>query len=262
MSLIESRFTRGSSSVRSTNGSSRPVFIVGVMRSGTSLVEQILATHPKVFGAGELSYLSEAAAAASNSDWASGIPFPSFWNHLSVSRANQLASTYLDRIYELNSTAHYVTDKMPENFLFLGTAELLFPNCRVIHCVRDPRDTCLSCHMTDFASGKDFSRNLGHLARYYQDYARLMEHWKKVLTIQVLDVRYEDLVADPAGQTRRMLEFLELPWDDQCLKYHQNKRHVATASREQVRQPIYSSSLGRWKHYEKHIPELLALVEK
>ncbi len=246
---------------RATHGSRRPVLVVGVTRSGSSLVEQILASHPKVFGAGELSYLSEAAFAANTSEWSRGEEFPKVWNHLSVSRANELASSYLSRIGALNSTATYVTDKMPENFLFLGTAQLLLPNCRIIHCIRDPRDTCLSCYFTDFASGKNFSSNLSHLASYYRDYARLMVHWKSVLNLPILDVRYEDLVSDQVGQTKRMLDFLDLPWDENCQNYHKNTRHVATASRDQVRRPVYSSSIGRWKHYEKHIPELMGLVQ-
>ncbi|HET6247427.1 MAG TPA: sulfotransferase [Tepidisphaeraceae bacterium] len=247
---------------RATHGNARPLLIVGMTRSGTSLVEQILASHPAVFGGGELSYLSEAAFAAGTSDWSQGDQFPGCWNHLSVNRANQLAERYLSRITAMNSTATYLTDKMPQNFLFLGTAELLLPDCRVIHCIRDPRDTCLSCYFTDFASGKNFSFDPGHLARYYRDYLRLMEHWKKVLKLPILDVHYEEVVSDQASQTRRILEFLNLPWDEKCQQFHENKRHVATASREQVRRPVYSTSVGRWRHYEKHIPELMTLAGK
>jgi tetratricopeptide (TPR) repeat protein len=246
---------------RATRLSKRPLLIIGMARSGTSLVEQILATHPEVCGAGELSYLFEAASAVETAEWAAPGPFPTCWNDLTINRANALVSGYLDRIDATNSTATYVSDKMPQNFLFLGAAQLLLPDCRVIHCVRDPRDTCLSCYFTDFGMGNTFSFNLTHLARFYRDYARLMDHWKKVLDLPILDVKYEDLVADQATETRRMLEFLDLPWNDECLSYHQNKRHVATASRDQIRKPIYSTSVGRWKHYQRHIPELLALNE-
>ena len=216
---------------RATHGNQRPVLIVGMPRSGTTLVEQILACHPEIFGAGELSRLSEVVCESSGAEWSNGTAFPDCYDFLSMSRANELAGKYLEKINSLNTTATYVTDKMPDNFLYLGSAQLLLPQCRVIHCVRDPRDTCLSCYMTDFGSQNAYSFDLNHVAGYYRDYARLMEHWKLVLDLPILDVRYEDLIADQTGQTRRMLEFLELPWDDRCLKFHESKRFPATASR-------------------------------
>lgn len=246
---------------RATYDSSRIVLIVGMPRSGTTLVEQILASHPSVHGAGELMHLYNATLAAGRAVWSKGEPFPHTWNHLSVNRANELAATYLSEIARINSTAVYVTDKMPTNYLVLGAAQLLLPQCKIIHCQRDPRDTCVSCFFTDFAIGNEFSLNLSHMASYYRDYQRLMAHWKSVLDLPILDVRYEDVVADQESQTRRMLQFLDLPWNDQCLKPHKNNRFVATASRDQVRQPMYSTSVGRWKNYERHIPELLALAE-
>ncbi|MDB5299592.1 MAG: sulfotransferase [Phycisphaerales bacterium] len=245
---------------RSTHGNSRPVLIVGMPRSGTSLVEQILATHPEVFGAGELASLGLVAAAVSAAGHSQGVMMPQSFDLLSLSGANTFAAEYLATITSLNSTARFVTDKMPSNFMRLGLAEVLLPDCRVIHCVRDPRDTCLSSYFNYFAGGNEFSFDLADLAAYYRDYQRMMDHWKQVLTLPMLEVRYEEVVADKEGQTRRMMEFLNLPWDERCLNFHDNKRHVATASREQVRKPIYSSSIGRWKHYEKHIPELLELV--
>jgi Flp pilus assembly protein TadD len=231
---------------RATRPSSRSLLIVGMPRSGTSLVEQILASHPKVFGAGELTWLYQAAYPNERPDRPGAEPVLIRWGQLSAIGVNQLAALYLDRIDALNSTAAYVTDKMPANFQFLGEAELLLPQCRVVHCV--------------FSVANDYSFDLSHLAQTYREYVRLMDHWKKVLDIPILDVRYEELVADPAGQTRRMLDFLNLPWDENCLNCHLNRRQVATASRDQVRKPIYTSSVGRWKNYEKHIPQLLGLV--
>ncbi|MDB5173760.1 MAG: uncharacterized protein JWN51_2533 [Phycisphaerales bacterium] len=245
---------------RATHGSRRPVFILGMPRSGTSLVEQILASHPDVFGGGELDLLLRAVRSVVAMNRAKGAVYPESLDFISVADADRLAAGYLDGIASLNADARYVTDKMPMNFQFLGLAEVLLPDCRVIHCVRDPRDTCLSCYLTGFATDHEFTGNLGHLAAFYRDYVRMMEHWKKVLTVPILEVRYEDVVADMPGQARRMLEFLDLPWDDRCLSFHENKRHVPTASRDQVRKPLYASSIGRWKHYERHIPELLALV--
>lgn len=244
---------------RATHENRRPLLIVGMPRSGTSLVEQILATHPAVFGGGELTKLVDIVLAAPKLPWSHGKTFPECSDHMSLQHANELAAEYLSTIQSLNASATYVTDKMPMNYLLLGLVASLLPDIRVIHCVRDARDTCLSCYFTDFGTRHDFSFNLDDLASVYRDYRRVMAHWKQVLDIPVLDVRYEDLVADQGGQTRRMLSFLELPWNEQCLSFHQNQRIVATASRDQVRKPIYASSVGRWKHYEKHIPELMGL---
>ncbi|MDB5303119.1 MAG: sulfotransferase [Phycisphaerales bacterium] len=243
-----------------THGNGRPVLIVGMPRSGTSLVEQILASHPEVFGAGELSALNFVARSLESAARPVRTLMPMCLDQLSLEQANIAAADYLRQITAINSTARYVTDKLPSNFLYLGLAEILFPECHVIHCVRDPRDTCLSCYFTYFASGNAFSFDLGQLAGFYRDYRRMMQHWKQVLTLPMLDVRYEDVVADVEGQTRRMLEFLDLPWDDRCLRFHENKRPVVTSSRDQVRRPLYASSVGRWQHYQRHIPELLALV--
>jgi len=246
---------------RATPNSARPVFIVGMPRSGTTLIEQILACHPAIFGGGELTALNDIASSLSFRG-STGAPILECFDSLSAETVNRLAADYLRAIDALDETAKYVTDKMPHNFDHLWLVEALFPNCHVIHCVRDPRDTCLSCYLTDFSEGNAFSSDLGHLASFHRDYRRLMEHWKKVLSVPILEVRYEDLVADAKGQTARMLEFLDLPWDENCLDFHNSKRTVVTASREQVRKPLYASSVGRWRHYEKHIPELLALADQ
>ena len=239
---------------RATHSDRRPVFIVGMPRSGTSLVEQILSSHPEVYGAGELEDL---LSIASRVGGAGGRNYPHTLARLDSPILNRLSQGYLDRINSLNSTARFVTDKMPLNFLELGLIELMFPGSRIIHCVRDPLDTCLSCYMTDIAAGVTFARDLPTLAAYYRQYERLMDHWKSVLSIPILDVRYEDVVEDLEGQTRRLLQFMKLPWDDRCLTFHQNRRGVATASREQVRRPLYASSVGRWKHYRSQLAELI-----
>ena len=242
---------------RATRRSRRPVFIVGMIRSGTSLVEQILASHPDVYGGGELAVLSRVANLASRDAWAEGDDYPEYLDSLSVRKANKMAGDYLAAVAALNDRAAYVTDKMPMNFLYLGLIGLLFPDCQVIHCTRDALDTCLSCYMTPFANGHEFTQDLRHLGAYYRDYERLMGHWKTVVNFPMIEVRYEDVVADTEGQARRLLEFLDLPWDERCLRFHENKRAVATASNAQVRQPIYASSVGRWRHYEKHLGELV-----
>ena len=242
---------------RASHRSRRPVFIVGMPRSGTSLVEQILASHPQVYGAGELPTLSRVANAAARADWSDGQIYPEYMDSISVRRANQLAGEYLAALEAMNATATYVTDKMPMNFMYLGLIQLLFPDCHVIHCVRDPRDTCLSCYMTYFANGHEFSHDLGHLGAFYLDYERVMNHWKTTVNFPMVEVRYEDVVADLEGQTRRLLEFLDLPWDDRCARFHESGRAVGTASSDQVRRPLYGSSVGRWKHYERHLGPLL-----
>ncbi len=245
---------------RATHGNPRPVFIVGMPRTGSSLVEQILASHPDVFGAGELPAMTEVAKSIINRETESPGVYPENLGLLSEAELNQLAGTYLDRISSSNATARYVTDKMLLNFRFLHLIELLLPECKIIHCVRDPRDTCLSCFMTNFAVGNPFAFNLDHLASFYRDYVRLMHHWKKVLALPILEVVYEEVVSDLDGQARRIVEFLGLEWNDNCLAFHKNKRHVTTSSRDQVRQPIYSASVGRWKNYEKHLGNVLSLT--
>jgi tetratricopeptide (TPR) repeat protein len=242
---------------RATHTSRRPVFIVGMPRSGTSLVEQILASHPQVYGAGELTTLARIAASVNDADWCEGQPYPECLDALTVRRANRLAAEYLSAIDALDKDATYVTDKMPLNVLGLELVQLLLPGSRVIHCVRDAIDTCLSCYLTGFSVANEFTFDLAHLGAYYRDSARLVAHWKKVLSLPVLEVRYQDVVLDTEEETRRMLEFLDLPWDERCLRFYENPRRVATASEDQVRRPVYTSSIGRWKNYERHLPDLL-----
>jgi hypothetical protein len=242
---------------RATGDSRRPVFILGMPRSGTTLVEQILGCHPAVYPGGELQALRLVARDSAAADWAAGESYPEYLDDLSVGRANRLAGQYLAAVDALDRDANHVTDKQPLNFLILDMVELLFPRSRVIHCVRGALDTCLSCYMTNFEVLNAFKFDLAHLGAYYRDYLRLMEHWKRVLTVPILEVRYEDVVLDTRGQVRRILDFLELPWDERCLRYYENSRFVGTASVDQVRKPIYTASIGRWKHYEKHLGPLI-----
>lgn len=243
---------------RATHGDARPVFIVGMPRSGTSLLEQILASHPAIHGAGELSTVSEIASGLSDQLRGWGERFPGGLELLSIRQVNQLAGRYLAAMSRAAGAAAYVTDKFPLNTRDLWLVQMLCPDARVIHCVRDPIDTCLSCHMTDFAVGNEFARDLDALGRFYQDCRRLMRHWKEVLDLPILEVQYEAVVEDIEGQTRRVLDHLELPWDARCLRFYENRRHVATASQAQVRRPIYRSSIRRWRHYERHLGPLIA----
>ncbi|HEY8749589.1 MAG TPA: sulfotransferase [Tepidisphaeraceae bacterium] len=246
---------------RASHGSRRPIFILGMPRAGTTLVEQILASHPQVYGAGELPLISELALSMAASDPGSSFDFPECLDSLPLRGANQQAEKFLTHIASLNSTARFVIDKMPENFLFMGFIATMFPDCHVIHCVRDPLDTCLSCYMTDFTHGHEFAQDLDHLGDYYVQYRRLMAHWHDVLHYPMIEVRYEDVVFDLEAQARRLLEQLDLPWDPHCLEFHKNPRYVTTASLHQVRRPIYSESVGRWQHYEMHLSKLKASLQ-
>jgi len=238
----------------------KAVFILGMPRSGTSLVEQILASHPQVHGAGELDFLYRVALGTLDMLSAAEHEFPECLNALSMDEANGMAQIYLEPLIAMNPAAARITDKTPLNFIYLGLIAVLLPEARIIHCRRDPLDTCLSCYMTPLDGRIDFRYDLTHLGRFYRAYDRLMAHWKSVLDQPMLEVRYEEVIADPEGQSRRMVEFLGLPWDERCLRFHENNRPVATSSVQQVRMPLYSSSVDRWRHYEKHLGPLKAAL--
>jgi tetratricopeptide (TPR) repeat protein len=229
--------------------SSIPLFIVGMPRSGTTLIEQILASHPQVFGAGEMSYLEKAAAGVCSTGGQLH-PFPEAMLHISGEHLQRLGARYVSEINRLCPNATHVTDKMPSNFLFTGLIHLALPNARIIHAARDPLDTCMSCFSKLFASGQYHTYDLEELGRYYRHYQALMEHWHRVLPSgRILDVRYEDVVADLEGQARRIIFHCGLEWDKRCLAFHETERPVHTASAAQVRRPIYSTSIGRWDAY-------------
>ncbi len=232
-----------------------PVFIVGMPRSGTTLTEQILASHPDAFGAGEL---REIALAIQNLPNLLGVsePHPFCIRHMDATVAGTIGDAYLSRLRELSGDATRIVDKMPNNFQRIGFIHLLFPKARIIHCRRDPLDTCLSCYFQNFSDGQFFSYDLANLGRFYRLYEDLMQHWHKVLQGRILDVDYEALVQDLEGQSRRIVEHCGLEWDDRCLDFHKTERKVTTASYHQVRQPLYTSSVGRWRRYEAHLGPL------
>jgi len=260
--LLIEYFTRQrlASMPRSTVRSDKPVFILGMPRSGTSLIEQILASHPSIHGAGELDFLYRTLLGTLGMLRADFSEFPGCMDRLTKAHVDGMADVYLGPFLALKPGAARITDKMPLNFLHIGLISLLFPDARIIHCRRDPIDTCLSCYLTHFNQGHEFKHNLSHLGHFYRSYSRLMSHWEKVIDLPMLDVSYEEVVANPETQSRRMIEFLGLPWDDRCLKFHADKRPCVTASVMQVRRPIYESSVGRWRHYEKHLGPLKAAL--
>jgi hypothetical protein len=241
---------------KGTDRSEKPVFIVGMPRSGTSLVEQILASHPAVHGAGELDFMSHVLAGTVQMVSARPEQYPACLDKLTIEQADGMAQIYLKPLISMNPAAARITDKLPLNFLHLGLIALLMPGARVIDCRRDRRDACLSCFFALFEGGNEFKFDLNNTAHFYDQHRRLMDHWKNSLELPTLEVSYEDLVTDPENQTRRMLGFLGLPWDEQCLAFHQSKRPVSSSSIQQVRQPLYRSSIGRWRNYERHLTGL------
>jgi tetratricopeptide (TPR) repeat protein len=236
-----------------TSPSELPVLIVGMPRSGTLLTEQILAVHPDVFGAGELNFWQTAftayeAAGAGSAVAADLIP--------------GMARDYLDQLTERSGAAPRAVDKMPANFLYLGLIHAAFPRARIIHMQRHPIDTCLSIYFQNFIDMGQHANDLAALAHYYSEYVRSMNHWRAVLpATALLEISYEALIADQEGITRRMLEFIGVPWNAKCMDFHQEDRSIITASKWQVRQKIDAASTGRWKNYERFLGPLRRLTD-
>lgn len=231
-----------------------PVFILGMPRSGTTLVEQMLASHPQVHGAGELGDFAAVVAAL---DGPAGVPAD-----IGGAELRRIGAEYLARIAALAPTARRITDKMPANFRFAGLIHLALPNARIVHLRRDPVDTCLSCFSILFGGDQPFTYDLAELGRYYRAYAALMAHWRRVLPPGImLEVRYEELVADFEPQARRILAHCGLAWDDSCRDFYKTERPVYTASAIQVRQPLYQTSVGRRRPPADQLRPLLDALE-
>lgn len=235
-----------------------PIFIVGMPRSGTTLLEQILSSHPAVHGAGELMDLNQVIMEAAGP----GRRFPDFARDLGGDDFRRMGAAYAERVWKLSPGALHITDKMPANFFYIGMIRRMLPNAKIIHAMRDPMDSCFSNYARLFSDTMEFAYDLGTLGRYYARYIKLMQHWRDVLPQDaILDLRYEDMVADTEGQARRILDYAGLPWNGDCLDFHRNKRHVKTASVAQVRKPIYKTSVARWQRFEKHLQPLLDIVQ-
>jgi len=246
----------------STIPTNTAIFIIGMPRSGTSLVEQILASHPDVTAAGELNDILKLAKEITGYVDSHSL-YPHYLNELTIDLCNTMSQRYINRLHDISSTSRYVTNKMPHNFLVLGLISILFPQARIIHCNRDPKDTCVSCFFQNFTYGHHYATHLETLGTYYRQYKKLMDHWEKVIDRPIITMQYEELVTEQETQTRRLLELLDLPWDNACLNFYNNDRVIHTASYDQVRQPIYDKSIGRWKNYEKYLQPLLkALAEQ
>jgi Sulfotransferase family len=234
-----------------------PVFIVGMPRSGTTLIEQIIASHPKAVGVGELSDLDDIVHALSGLNGGT-LDFPEVVATMSGEQLRQVGARYVAAIRALAPTTERVTDKMTWNFHFPGLIHLALPNARIIHARRDPVDTCFSCFSLLFHhNGNHYTYNLGELGRFYRAYDSLMAHWRAVLPPGLmLEVRYEEVVDDLEKQARAIIAHCGLEWDDACLAFHKTRRPVRTASMAQVRKPIYHSSVGRWRPYRDQLRPL------
>jgi tetratricopeptide (TPR) repeat protein len=233
------------------SSSNKPIFVLGMPRSGTSLTEQIIASHPSVRGAGELGFWAHAVL-EHESAIKQGL--------VEESMRRKLAEAYLRVLEACSGDALRIVDKATTNCHYLGLIHSVFPNARIIYMRRDPIDTCLSCYFQKFPPSLNFTMDLSDLAHYYRDHHRVMAHWRAVLPPgTILEVPYGELVTDQVGWTRKILDFLSLEWDEQCLNFHSTPRAVMTASFWQVRQKIYTKSVRRWRNYKKFIEPLLSL---
>lgn len=231
-----------------------PIFVLGLPRSGTTLVEQILASHSQVHAAGELALAGECFESLPSICGISAAPLECV-SHLDEKSTREAARRYLDGLSRLSSEKARIIDKMPDNYLHVGFLHVLFPHARIIHCRRDLRDIAVSCWITSFRAIRWASAEK-HIAERIQEYLRVTEHWQRVLPNRMLEVQYEALVENPEAEVRRMLEWLDLEWEDTCLKFHESPRPVRTASVVQVREPVYRRSVGRWSAYEPFLRNL------
>lgn len=228
-----------------------PVFVVGMPRSGTTLVEQIAASHARVHGVGETMHMNDIVKRMEKRHL--GLP-PALWNAAFV---HHEAQDHLARLRSIGGDVDRVVDKLPDNILVLGQIATLFPRARVILCRRDLRDVGLSCYFQHFQDANPWTLDLFDCGARAREITRLMQHWLSVRPLRILEVHYEDMVGDLEGQSRRVIDFLGLDWDPACLDFHKTERKVLSASQWQVRQPLYSSSIGRWRHYRRHVEPLI-----
>ena len=242
-----------------TKASSRKhVFIVGMPRSGTSLVEQILSRHSSVFSAGELNKIPELSSHISQFIDSDKL-YPDCVESMSEKERNKLSDEYMECFSEAEENVTILTDKLPHNFMYLGFIEKLFPDALIIHCKRNPLDTCLSNYFQYFSGPMGYPYKLENIGAHYLQYQRLMQHWESVLSLPVLEVNYEDLVSDQEAVSKSMIEFCGLLWEPECLSFYESDRIARTASYAQVRKNIYSSSVDKWKNYEKQLEPLIAI---
>lgn len=237
--------------------SDQPIFIVGMPRSGTSLVEQILASHSSVFGAGEVHDLATVIASASSQNPGKR-SFPLWLTGMNPANFRLMGKTYLDRLARHCDDGQYVriVDKQPLNFQYLGFIKQILPNAKIVHTTRDAMDTCLSCFFQNFTQGQEYSFNLSHLGYFYTHYRRLMSHWLRLLPGSIYEINYERLLGNPEQEIKQLLQFCDLPYEPECIAFHRTQRTIKTASFHQVRQPLYQNSRNRWLNYKQQLQPL------
>ena len=237
--------------------SDQSIFIIGMPRSGTTLVEQILSNHSEVYGSGEKNFISEINKKIQNSfnnDISEALEKMAYSNDII-----KLAKEYCKKMSLLDKQNEYrfYTDKMPSNYIFIGLINILLPNSKIIHVNRNPLDTCLSIFSTLFRTGHDYSYDLKYLAQYYLEYEKLMEHWEKELPKKIYNIKYEDIIYDIESETKKLLDFCDLSFQKNCISFYNNPRSITTASSSQVRKELYNSSINKWKNYEDKLSDLI-----
>ncbi|MEN3977168.1 sulfotransferase [Emcibacter sp. SYSU 3D8] len=235
-----------------------PILVLGMPRSGSTLTEQIISSHSQVFGAGEVRTLNQSLNETVVKDFSESVRFPEVFQFLSQKHADGIVASYLRDVPNWSGHTPHFTDKMLTNFFYIGLINLIMPNAKIVHIRRNPIDNCISCFTRLFREDLPYSYDFDDLADYYGKYAQLMDHWRQVLPAGAFhEVNYEDLVADTEGKARELIEFIGLPWEEQCLSFYEAKRPVKTASVTQVREPIYTRSVDRWKKYGTVIQPLI-----
>ena len=235
-----------------------PVFILGMPRSGTTLVEQVLSSHALVHGAGELGAMTSVNVSIAQ-QLKNGSTFPACMSLIDADISDKYSARYLQELALHCPTAERITDKFTENFLRIGLIKTLFPDARIIHCQRSPLDNCISLFFHYFIGFK-CSFEMTELGQYYLDYQRLMSHWQALFPGEIFTVQYEDLVTDQEAVSKQLVDYIGLDWDEKCLDFHNNERAVMTASNIQVRQPMYKDSINRWQRYEEHLQPLIEML--
>jgi tetratricopeptide (TPR) repeat protein len=233
-----------------------PIFIVGMPRSGTTLIEQILSCHSLVHGAGELPDI-ENIVNTIQFNTKNKLPYPFFLNETTLHDLLGFGLSYINNLNNLSGNKGRVINKNPLNFNYIGFILLVFPNAKIIHLQRNPLDTCLSCYFQNFAKAQEYAFDLEGLGEFYGEYHRLMSHWTTVYPNRIKTIQYEELVSHSETIIRDLLQYCDLPWEDQCLDFHKNKRGVVTASKYQIRRPIYKSSMGQWQNYKDCLQPLI-----
>ena len=242
------------------NKSNKMIFILGMPRSGTTLVEQIIANHKNVYGAGELRDLTQIIK--ENFLVNDKIKFPEKFNIKDQNFFSNMGTKYLENLDRYNTNKNYITDKAPLNFKWIGLIKLILPKSKIIHCTRDPKDTCLSLFKNFFEGELNFSYNLEEAGKYYKLYQNLMEFWKQLLPDFIYDISYEKLVENQEFESRKLLDFCNLDWDKNCLTFYRNKRGIVTASFAQARKPIYKNSVNSWQNYNNELLPMFKILEK